>query len=101
MQGHPAAPATQSPPPRAAQKVSRMAIETTIDLEPLPAAMQAIPTKPTRATGSRWLQMYPDLGLRIGGRCYVWRAAREAIGRGVPLDQAAQIGRACRDRAAA
>lgn len=78
-----------------------MAIATTIDLEPLPAAMRAIPTKPTRATGSRWLQMYPDLGLRIGGRCYVWRAAREAIGRGVSLDQAAQIGRACRERAAA
>jgi hypothetical protein len=78
-----------------------MAISTTIDLEPLPAAMRAIPTKPTRATGSRWLHKYPDLGLRIGGRDYYWRAAREAIGRGVSLDQAAQIGRACRDRAAA
>lgn len=78
-----------------------MAIATTIDLEPLPAAMRAIPTKPTRATGSRWLQMYPDLGLRIGGRCYLWRAARVAIANGTPLDQAAAIGRACRERAAA
>jgi hypothetical protein len=78
-----------------------MAIAPTIDLEPLPAAMLAIPTKPSRATGSRWLQTHPDLGLKIGGRKYLWRAAREAIGRGVSLDQAAQIGRACRERAAA
>lgn len=78
-----------------------MAIATTTDLEPLPDAMRAIPTKPTRATGSRWLQMYPDLGLRIGGRCYLWRAARLAIANGTPLDQAAAIGRACRERAAA
>jgi len=74
---------------------------TTVDLEPLPDAMRAIPTRPSRATGSRWLQTHPDLGLRIGGRCYVWREAREAIARGVSLDQAAQIGRACRERAVA
>lgn len=79
--------------------VSRMAMEN--DLEPLPDAMRAIPSKPSRATGSRWLQTHPDLGLRIGGRCYVWKAARMAIANGTPLDQAAAIGRACRDRAAA
>lgn len=72
--------------------------QATSDLESLPKAMAAIPTKPSRATGSRWLLMYPDLGLRIGGRRYLWRAAREAIGRGVPLEQAAAIGRACRER---
>ena len=78
-----------------------MAIATPNDLEPLPDAMQAIPTKPTRATGSRWLLQHPDLGLRIGGRWFLWREARKAIGQGVPLDQAARIGRACRERAAA
>jgi hypothetical protein len=67
-----------------------MAIATTTDLEPLPDAMRAIPSKPSRATGSRWLQTHPDLGLRIGGRCYVWRAARDGHRqRGVSLDQAA------------
>lgn len=80
-------------------KVSRMADFTT-DLEPLVAALGAIRTKPSRATGSRWMQSHPDLGLRIGGRCFLWRAAREAINQGVPLYQAAQIGRACRERAA-
>ena len=71
------------------------------NLEPLPEAMGLIPSRPSRATGSRWLQAHPDLGLRIGGRCYLWREAREAIARGVPLDQAAQIGAACRVRAVA
>lgn len=68
------------------------------ELESISKAMAALWTKPSRGTVVRWLQTHPDLGLRIGGRCYVWRAAREAIGRGVPLDKAAAIGRACRER---
>ena len=75
-----------------------MAADFTTDLEPLIAALGAIWTKPSPATGSRWMQTHPDLGLRIGGRYYVWREAREAINRGIPLDQAAQIGAACRAR---
>jgi hypothetical protein len=73
---------------------------TTIDLESLPDAMRSIPTQPHYGTGRRWLQRHPDLGLKIGGRHFLWREAREAIGRGAPLDQAAAIGRACRERAA-
>lgn len=87
-------------PLNVAPKVIKAATHTpaAADLESLPKAMAAIPTRPTRSTGMRWLREYPDLGLKIGGRLYVWRAAREAIGRGVPLDEAAEIGRACRKR---
>ena len=70
-------------------------------LEPLPEAMKAIPTEPSRGTGLRWLRRHPDLGVTIGGRHFYFREAREAIGRGVPLAEAAKIGRAARDRAAA
>lgn len=68
------------------------------ELEPLSDALRALPVRISRATGSRWLDTHPGLGLRIGGRCYLWREAREAIGRGAPLDQAAQIGRLAKER---
>lgn len=70
-------------------------------LEPLPEAMTKLPVPKSRGTGLRWLRLHPDLGLRLGGRLYVFREAREAIGRGMPLAEAAKIGRAARDRAAA
>lgn len=70
-------------------------------LEPLPEAMTKLPVPKSRGTGLRWLRLYPDLGLRLGGRLYLFVEAREAIGRGVPLAEAAKIGRAARERAAA
>lgn len=70
-------------------------------LEPLPEAMTKLPVPKSRGTGLRWLRLHPDLGVTIGGRHYVFREAREAIGRGVPLAEAEKIGRAARDRAAA
>ena len=70
-------------------------------LEPLPESMAKLPAPRSRGTGLRWLRAYPDLGVTIGGRHFVFREAREAIGRGVPLAEAAKIGRAARERAAA
>ena len=61
-------------------------------IESLPDAMKKLPAPRSRATGLRWLREYPGLGLTIGGRHFFWTDAREAIGRGVPLDQAARIG---------
>lgn len=61
-------------------------------LEPLPEAMAALPVPKARATGLRWLRQFPGLGVTIGGRHYFWTEAREAIGRGVPLADAARIG---------
>jgi hypothetical protein len=70
-------------------------------LEPLTEAMNLLPAPRSRGTGHRWLRLHPDLGLRLGCRDFIWREAREAIGRGVPLAEAAKIGRAARERAAA
>lgn len=70
-------------------------------LEPLPAAMAALPVPKSRATGLRWLRLHPGLGVTIGGRHYLYRSAREAIGRGLPLADAARIGADCGPRAAA
>lgn len=68
-------------------------------LESLPEAMASLPVPKSRATGLRWLRLHPGLGLTIAGRHYLWTEARKAIGRGVPLAEAARIG-AGGDRAA-
>lgn len=65
-------------------------------LEPIAKAAKAIPTRPNRATVRRWLDRHPDLGLRIGGRAFLWRDCRQAIANGTPLDEAAAIGRRIR-----
>jgi hypothetical protein len=61
-------------------------------LEPLSEAMKRLPVSKSRATGLRWLRQHPGLGVSIGGRHYIFTEAREAIGRGVPLAEAARIG---------
>lgn len=61
-------------------------------LKPLPEAMASLPVPKSRGTGARWLRLYPGLGMAIGGRCYLYQAAFEAISRGVPLAEAARIG---------
>lgn len=48
--------------------------------------------KPSRATLHRWGKRYPGLTIRIGGRDYMPPATAEAIGRGMPLAEAARIG---------
>lgn len=68
-----------------------MAAKQTV-LESLTVALAALPVPKSRATGIRWLREHPGLGVCIGSRWYVWTKAREAISRGVPLDQAARIG---------
>ena len=68
-------------------------------LEPLPHAMAALPVPKSRGTGLRWLRLYPDLGVTIGGRHYLFTRVRQAIGRGMPLAEAEKIGRAERERA--
>lgn len=68
------------------------------NLETLIDAARAIQTNPTRSTFSRWVKKHPGIGLRIGGRQYVWREAREAINRGVTLEEAASIGMAAKER---
>lgn len=66
-------------------------------LESLPEAMSNLPVPKSRGTGLRWLRLHPDLGLTIKGRHFYFCEAREAIGRGVPLAEAAKIGRAARE----
>lgn len=63
-----------------------------VALIPLPDAMRGLPAKRSRSTGLRWLRAYPGLGLTIGGRHFLYRAAAEAIGQGVPLADAARLG---------
>ena len=68
-----------------------MAAKQTV-LESLTVALAALPVPKSRATGIRWLREHPGLGVTSGGRQYIWTLAREAIGRGVPLADAARIG---------
>lgn len=64
-----------------------------IALKPLPEAMRTLPGGGrSRSTGLRWLRAYPGLGVTIAGRHYLYDAAVKAIGRGVPLADAARIG---------
>lgn len=63
-------------------------------LEPLPEAMASLPVPKSRATGLRWLRQHPGLGVSIGGRHYLFTKAREAIGQGMPLAEAAKLGAA-------
>lgn len=67
-------------------------------LESLPTAAERMARNKSRVTLWRYLQREPDLGVRIGGRHYLWRPVREALDQGLTMAEAAEIGRACRAR---
>ena len=72
------------------------------DLESLPTAARRTvkqgKRKFSRITFWRYVQREPDLGVRIGGRHFMWRACREALNQGQTLAEAAEIGRRCHAR---
>lgn len=70
-------------------------------LVPIPEAGEKLPVPKTRATMRRWLITHPGLGVRIGGRLYVWQGALDAIAAGTPLAEAATLHGADRGRRAA
>lgn len=59
-----------------------------------------LPVPKTTPTVYRWLRENPGLALHLGDRMHVVRAAWDAVARGVPLPEAAKIGRAELDRMA-
>lgn len=68
------------------------------DLEPLSVAAASLPAPRSRVTMWRWVKANPDLAINIGSRMFIWRACREAIGKGASLTDAAAIGRRLRGR---
>ena len=68
------------------------------DLESLPTAAGRMTKAKSRVTFWRYLQREPDLGVRIGGRHFMWRSCREALDQGQTLAEAAEIGRRCHAR---
>ena len=60
-----------------------------------------LPRRKADSTIRRWLKLHPDLGQKVGGRYYLHGPALDAIARGVTLQEAAEIGRRCREHRAA
>lgn len=68
------------------------AISTLIPLSKVPDLFFPEGARPSRATLHRWGKRYPGLTIRIGGRDFMPPSTAEAIGRGMPLADAARIG---------
>ena len=68
-------------------------------LETLTEAGANISPPRHRATLNRWCNKHPALGVKIGGRKFMFAEVRRAIASGVPLAEAERIGAACAERA--
>lgn len=55
------------------------------------AAAQRLPHRPSAYTVWHWAKAHPGLGLKIAGRCFLFEQAVDAIGRGVPIAEAAKL----------